>query len=401
MDVNGPLPALRALEITPFEGDDGETHFALHDRTQIAPQTIGVSPVGYFVLAHLDGQRTCADIQAAFEQQVGMKLPADQILALITALDDGLLLEGERFETAYTQRLSEYIAAEARDNRERYPDAEALRTEIETMVAGGVAAPVGEVRGLIAPHLDYARGAPCYADAYATLAKAPRAERYVILGVNHAGRSPSFVATTKDFRTPLGLAQTDRAFISRLEEGLGGSVCEFELDHLWEHSVELQVHVLQTILGAHPFQIVPLLCPNPGERRGDGSGDSGLDSFHSFAEVLAQLVSDADSPTVVIGGADLSHVGEQFGDQGTITPEYLEQVGRLDRKLLKLLELRNEDAFVAELCASNNPTRICGFGCIYTLLRTLPARACRVLSYHQAVDFDAKAHVTCAAAVIS
>ena len=69
MDVNSPLPALRRLEITPFQGDDGATHFALHDRLQIAPHSIGVSPAGYFILAHLDGRHSCADVQAAFESR--------------------------------------------------------------------------------------------------------------------------------------------------------------------------------------------------------------------------------------------------------------------------------------------------------------------------------------------
>ena len=92
-------------------------------------------------------------------------------------------------------------------------------------------------------------------------------------------------------------------------------------------------------------------------------------------------------------------MGEHFGDERPTTPEFLEHVGRLDRKLLALLETRNEDAFVTELGA-NNPTRICGFGCIYALLRIVPDRPCRVLSYHQAVDFEARTHVTCAAAII-
>ncbi|MCK4343288.1 MAG: AmmeMemoRadiSam system protein B [Phycisphaerae bacterium] len=394
------LPALRAVDITPLQGDDGELHFVLQDRTRIAPQSLALSPAGYFVLAYLDGEHSCADVQAAFLQQSGMILPADQVKGLVRVLDEALMLKGERYEQAYAQRGEEYRAAPARDNRERYPDGAELRSEIEKMLAGGVIAPVREVRGLIAPHLDYARGAPCYADAYATLAKVPPAERYVILGTNHAGRATSAVATTKDFQTPFGLVRTDRDFLRRLEDKLEQAVCEHELDHLWEHSVELQLHILQVITDGQPFEIVPVLCPNPCLPSGTGSERDTGQELRDFADMLGSLVAEEDRRTTIIAGADLSHVGQQFGDPEPTTPTFLEEVGRLDRELLSLLECRQEEEFVSRLRATSNPTRVCSVGCIYALLRSLPRRACRVLSYHQAANIAAETNVTCAAVII-
>ena len=201
MSIPDPLPALRSVDVTPVqEGGEESLRFVVHDRIHIAPQTLAVSPAGYFVLAHLDGRHSCADIEAAFQQQLGLHVPTEQILQLVGVLDEALLLHNERFEQAYERRRAEFRAAPHRDNRERYPDATALRAEIEELLASGTAAPVHDVRGLIAPHLDYARGAPCYADAYATLAQMPVADRYVILGTNHAGRSAGVVATTKSAR---------------------------------------------------------------------------------------------------------------------------------------------------------------------------------------------------------
>src|SRR4029079_11601775 len=114
--------------------------------------------------------------------------------------------------------------------------------------------------GLIAPHLDYPRGTPCYADAYGVLATMPPPKRVVILGTNHFGRASSSVATRKDFQTPLGTTRTDREFIAALEQSCGSDLCEHEFDHLREHSVELQVLVLQHLFGANSFTIVPVLC---------------------------------------------------------------------------------------------------------------------------------------------
>jgi len=394
-----PLPALRPVEITPIRGaGDEELRYVLYDRTQVAPNGVAVSPAGYFVLAHLDGKRTCADIQAAFRQYTGMHLPEEQILHLVRVLDDALLLHGERYERAYEQRRAEYRAAPCRDNRDRYPSADTLKKEIETLLAQGHAADVPTVRGLIVPHLDYARGTPCYADGYATLARSGLAERYVILGTNHFGRSEDPVATTKDFRTPLGDVPTDRAFLARLEAHLGQSLTEQELDHAAEHSVELQVHVLQVLHGSQPLAIVPLLCPSPCVDQAT-QAEHRRSRLRALADAIRTLLARDPLRTVVIAGADLSHMGQRFGDMGPITPPILEVVGQADRQLLRLLEERNEEEFVRRLTVFDNPTRICSVGCMYVLAHVLPGRPCRVLRYHQAVDYESHTHVTCAAVV--
>jgi hypothetical protein len=395
------LPALRPVEILPFRRADGEVYFALHDPAQLAPQSIAISVAGYFVLAHLDGEHSPADVQAAFRAQTGLELPEREIMKLVEALDEGLFIRGERAERALAQRRESYRAAPVRDNRDRYRDARALRSEIDELLAAGAVAPVKHVRGLVAPHLDYTRGAPCYADAYATLAAAPPAERYVILGANHAGQSMSVVATTKDFRTPLGAAATDREFIHSVEERLGSSLCAHEDDHLHEHSVELQVHVLQVVLEGRPFEIVPILCPDVCGVTGTAPADGAGPDLRDFAQALGALIAKSDKRTVVVAGADLSHVGRRFGDEQPSSPEFLEEVAAADQNLLALLEARRDEEFFASLRATVNPTRICSTGCLFALLHALPGRPLRVLSYHQAVDMAAETHVTCAAAVVT
>jgi AmmeMemoRadiSam system protein B len=257
------------------------------------------------------------------------------------------------------------------------------------------------VNGLVAPHLDYPRGEPCYADAYATLAASGPADRYVILGTNHFGRATSAVATRKDFVTPLGLVETDRDFLGKLEERLGGTLLAEEPDHWREHSIELQVHFLQVTSNGSPFQIVPILCPDvSGRQAATSDGQNGAD-VRALAAAISALITEAPGRTVIIAGADLSHVGQRFQDPDPTTPERLEEIARSDRKLLDLLVQRNEDAFLARLIATSNATRVCSSGCLYGLLKALPGRPCRLLRYHQAVDMAAETHVTCAAAVIS
>ncbi len=400
MRTDEKLPALRHIDLMPFRDGEGEVRFLLQDNSGVSSQPIAVSPAGYAVIAHLDGGHSVEDIQAVFKARFQQDIPADQIIGLVAALDEALMLNTARYAAAYDEHVAAYAAAAARDNAANWGSGAEVRAEIETVLADGAPPPTEDVAGLIVPHLDYRRGAPCYADGYAVLDEVRPAERYVLLGTNHAGRSLSVVATGKDFATPLGLVKTDVAFIEELERRLGASIRTHELDHLREHSIELQVHILQVIQKDTPFEIVPILCPDPcgptGTRPADGQGPD----LGEFADALGAMVRETDRRTIIIAGADLSHVGQRFGDQEPSTPEFLEGVGQRDRQLLQLLEQRREDEFIDALRAASNNTRVCSAGSIYTLLRALPDHQCRVLSYHQAVDYEQETHVTCAAAVV-
>lgn len=396
--------ALRPIDVTPVQPAENELYLILNDRLGISPGALALSPAAYFLIAQCDGARTVADIEAEFERQFGAAPPPGQTAALIEALDQQFFLRSARFESEYSARRDEYLAAPRRDNRARWPEAVALRAEIEAVLRsagppdGAEPGGAGRVRGIVAPHLDYARGAPCYAAAYAALATDGLADRYVILGTNHFGRSAAVVATRKAFETPLGVVATDAGFIDALERRLGAPLCTHEFDHAPEHSVELQVHMLQVIHAGRPFQIVPVLCPDPSGPGGTQPADGEGADLGDFADALADLVRNGDGRTVLIAGADLSHVGQHFGDDHPTTVEFLELVARRDQRLLALLEAGAAERFVDTVRESLNATRICSVGCLYALRRALVQARGRVLRYHQAVDRPNEMHVTCAAA---
>jgi AmmeMemoRadiSam system protein B len=206
--------------------------------------------------------------------------------------------------------------------------------------------------------------------------------------------------TGKDFRTPLGRVRTDRAFIRELEQALGSSLRGQECDHRAEHSVELQVQMLQVCFPEADFVIVPVLCPNvcgeTGLRPADGNGPD----LGTFADELAAVVAADAQRTVLIAGADFSHVGQTFGDARPADAAFLAEVERVDRGLLDLLARDEPDGFLAALLTTSNRTRACSSGCLYALRRALRGRPLRVLAYHQATDPESDTNVTCAAAVI-
>ena len=394
------LPALRAINITPFRHLDGRLFFELRDMLQVAPQPLAVSGAGYLVLAHLDGTHTIEDIQEAFRQQSGQELPAEEIEQLVAVLDHYTMLDTPRFAEAFHSQTEAYRSATTRDNRDRWPPADELRSQIEQILSGVAVEPVDELHGIIAPHLDYQRGAPCYAAAYSMLTRSTFADRYVILGTNHFGRSTTAVATKHDFQTPLGLAHTDREFIERIEDRLGTDFCHNELDHRSEHSVELQVHIMQLCQPERAFEIVPILCPDICGTPGTAPGDKSASDLGILADTLTQIIMEDDKRTVLIAGADLSHVGVSFADESPTTPEFLAEIERQDRRLLELIVTNKFEEFITSIRITQNPTRICSTGCLYVLRRALRERPCRLLHYHQAVDPATDTNVTCAAAVV-
>ncbi len=397
---------LRAVDVVPFTTDAGEPMVALQDSTGIA-HPVAVSQAGLFVLAHFDGTHTAEQVRDKFRSQFGAEIALSEIDGLTRSMDQALLLQNERYEQAYAARVSEYENAPYRDNRDRWPAADALAAEIDAVLAQttSTSSSVDGIAGLIAPHLDYARGAPCYAAAYATLRDAPLATRYVILGTNHFGRSLSVVATDKDFYTPFGRVSTDRDFLQRLERQLGHTLTRCAFDHQTEHSIELHVHLLQRLHGDRPFTIVPLLCPDPSGATGTRPVDGYGPDLGEFADELAGLLreeeSRSDEQTIVIASADLSHVGRRFGEEAPTTPTFLEGICEHDRALLASLEAGDFEQFRQQVADCQNYSRICSVGCLYTLARALPDHSCAITKYHQAVNFEQETHVTCAAGVLT
>jgi AmmeMemoRadiSam system protein B len=383
------------------QGDDGEVAIQVHDPTQHALGTFTLTPPAFFLLTQMDGDHTLTEIEAAFASQFGQTLPAEKLTNIIAQLSEARLLEDEVFDEYYQRLVDEYRQAPTRVMRggQQFEtgDQTQLGEQLDQMLNDGQAHDCpGPARGLIVPHLDFPRGAPCYADGYRTLAEHCPAQRFVILGTNHFGQAMTVSATGKDFATPLGTLPNDRDFLDRVQTQLSADLCEHELDHAREHSVELQVLLLQHLFADRDIRFVPFLCTTPcgpgGVQPTDGNGLN----LKSFADALRQCLEQDDVPTCIIAGADLSHIGRFFGDDHDLEQPWLEQVAEGDRKFLAHVLTGNAEALASHVTSTGNPTRFCSVGCIYTLLTALPESKPSLLRYHQAVVKDWENCVTCA-----
>lgn len=391
-------PQLRPVEAFDVPGE-GDGLIGLRDPSGLSQVILSMSPAALHVLSLMDGTRTRAEICAAFLGGVGQRLPVETLDDLIRQLDAACLLQGETFEAHYRSLLDDYRRA----GRREMPHAKGLGILddsgdlFEAMLASAesVALP-GPVLGLVAPHLDYPRGGPCYGSAYATLRGRPAPDRIVVLGTNHFGRATSVVATGNDFSTPLGTTAIDLDFLQRMEERCG-DLREWEFDHMGEHSIELQVAWLQHLFGPRSFELVPFLCHDPCGPTGMTPRDGHGIDLNVFSMALGELVDDDGADTLIVAGADLSHVGAAFGDERRLDDAYLDQVRKVDTEALDRLADHDPGALVRRLAEQDNVTRVCSAGCIFALATALPHGTARVLRYHQAVDQPSQTCVTCAA----
>lgn len=172
-----------------------------------------------------------------------------------------------------------------------YPkDPAQLKSVVEELIA---AAAVPEIptaaHAYIVPHAGYPYSGPIAAVVYAAIA-AQRSviRRVVVVGPSHRAYVRGVALPRSNaFATPLGVIPIDRAACRMLSER--GDVIVDDAPHASEHSLEVQLPFLQTVLDE--FELVPLL-----------GGDASADHVGSLLEQFW-----GDETTLVLASSDLSH----------------------------------------------------------------------------------------------
>lgn len=397
------LRPVEAFRLPDSKSNGGDELVALTDPGGISDVMLTLSMPALHILSLMDGTATCQELMNKYNTVYGQHLARDTLQSMIDHLECAHFLEGPSFEAHYQSLVDAY-----RDSRIRkMSNAVSLgliddsgKTFCDMLAQVKPQSIPNPLRGLMAPHLDYPRGATCYARAYALLQNRPAPERAVILGTNHFGRSASIVSTGNDFQTPFGITRTDRAFVERVEEKCG-DLRRYELDHAREHSIELQVAWLQYLFGADRFEIAAFLCHDPCGPSGTAPSDGEGVDLVDFADVLRETIAEDHVDTLIIAGADLSHVGEHFGDNCPLNESFLQEVRAHDLEALSRLENQGPEVFLQYLTQKDNYTRVCSAGSIFVLTRALPHASTHVLQYHQAVDQSTQTCVTCAAVAVT
>ena len=163
-----------------------------------------------------------------------------------------------------------------------------LRTTIEQYLDEAPAGTGPRPKALIVPHAGYIYSGPVAASAYVRLRPyRDQISRVVLLGPCHRVAVRGLALSGADvFRTPLGDVPLDKKAIASLNLP---SVRVFDDTHAFEHSLEVHLPFLQTLL--NEFMLVPLVV-------GDAAAET-------VAEVLEALWGGPE--TLIVISSDLSH----------------------------------------------------------------------------------------------
>ena len=163
-----------------------------------------------------------------------------------------------------------------------------LKTAVDALLSQAERSHQPGLAGVIAPHAGYIYSGPVAASAFAPVAAAGAVFRRVLLigPAHYVPVSGVAAPSSAAFATPLGEVPLDRDAIALLVEA--GLVSIDDRAHSPEHSLEVELPFLQTVLG--PFTLIPLLV-----------GDAGP------TQVAAIIDAVLDERTLLVVSTDLSH----------------------------------------------------------------------------------------------
>jgi AmmeMemoRadiSam system protein B len=405
-------PKLRPIEAFPVQ-QDRKTLIYLKDPLNLATP-IGISPVGYFIVAHLDGQHSFVDIQENYCKQFGSLLVSDELRSFIEMLDQHYYLVSERFLHHQQAVISEFRRLPTRSAAHVGGVYKAEPAELKIQLDGyfpspkGPGVPVREnktatPKAIVAPHIDFHRGGPGYAWAYKSLAESDGADLYILLGTSHCGGQHPFILTLKDFDTPLGRVETDKEFVRNLQAKCQDDFFTDEYLHRGEHSLEFQVVFLKytaqkraELAGQpeRPFRIVPVLVSSFHSMVISQTLPEKISAVGAFLNALRELTEKDNRQVCFVAGVDLAHVGMQFGDREPITDDFLKWVEAEDRRLVDRLAALDAPGFFHEIAKDQDKRRICGFSPLYSLIHLLDGHQGKPLNYSQAFTPETGSAVT-------
>jgi AmmeMemoRadiSam system protein B len=335
-----------------------------------------------------DGRRTLRDIQAeAIRRMGGQLLRLESFTTLVQRLDGALLLDGPRFRERLANPTREPSCLGC------YPgEPDALRGQLRQFFTDprgpGLprdSRPDGALRAALIPHIDYQRGGVTYAWGFKEVFERTRGSLFVIIGTSHYS-AERFTLTRKDFRTPLGIARTDQAYIDRLVSHYGDGLFDDELTHLPEHSIELEVVFLQYLYENHrPIRIVPLLAGSFQDAVSARLPPRGRNDIGRMIEALRKAEGETSEPICYIISGDLAHIGPKFGDSRPVGEPLLTASREKDQEILRSAERADVDGYFQVIADESDRRRICGLPPTYTTLEALRPGSGKMLHYDQYV----------------
>jgi len=381
-------PRIRPIEAYPVQLS-GREMIGIKDPTGICPEIVFVPPEAFFLIRLMDGTNTLRDLQAAYMRQYGALLYSDKIESLIEQLNSRYLLQNHHFEDYLRLLREDFKKAKTRQavfaGTGYEADPELLKAQLQGYFTGqdGPDLPPPEnqggggkkdLKGIVAPHIDVARGGQCYAHAYKALGESAKADLYCILGTCHTPMENPFAFTLKSFETPLGRVEVAQDLVEAIARHLPFDPFLDEFRHRSEHTIEFQLIFLQYLLGKRDFKIFPILCNSFHDMILDGVSPLEYPLYKDAVTILKEGLTPLPS-LCLVASVDLAHVGPQFGHQEAVTPGVLAEVRAKDLEMLGYVEELKGEEFYRSILREGDRRNICGLPPLYALVHLIKAKA--------------------------
>ena len=390
------LPALRQFQAFPIK-KDGQQYIALRDHYALVNETMVVPPNIFAVIQRINGNTPAKDIADV------AKAPPEQFIKLLQKLDNSGLLWGPTstaLENKKIEELNTNGSFPIKASGTLGKDKEKCKAQLAHWFSQTEDPEFStEVKAIIAPHLDYGRGWPNYASAYYAWQNTKAPDRVVVLGTNHFGEGDGVVISTIGFNTPIGTCPIDEKIVGAIVDKFGNGITRDLIDHAAEHSIELQIPWIQQCFGSVP--IVAALIPSPLMEMLEDDGDNVRTKTDQFIPFLKEILQKFGGKTLVVASADLSHVGQQFGEPRPVDEQRKFDVERHDREMMTKYITNDCEEFISAMKWHNNSTHWCSIGNMSAALNLVEPDEIELIDYRQACDDKGIALVSsCAIALL-
>jgi AmmeMemoRadiSam system protein B len=191
-----------------------------------------------------------------------------------------------------------------------------------------------QIFGFVVPHAGYTYSGQVAAYSYSLIREFPEWTTFVIISPNHTGRGKPVALSREDWQTPLGIVKNDRELGDAIKRN--SDLVDFDEEaHLFEHSAEVQLPFLQTLLkNVRAVEI----CISIQDYK----------VAVDLGKAIYQAAKDTKRSVVVIASSDFTHY------------EPAEHAKRNDERAIKFIEEMKTREFVDMV--HHEDMSICGYG---------------------------------------
>ena len=218
----------------------------------------------------------------------------------------------------------------------------------------------GELKAIIVPHAGYRYSGQVAAHAYRLLQQ-KNFKRVIMIGPSHRfGFQGVSINLQSGYKTPFGTVPVDQVLARKIINA-SAQIRWLPRAHALEHSLEIQVPFLQTVLGE--FQIIPILM-----------GEHDFITCSNLAKSLVQVIGTMES-ILILASTDLSHFHNY------------ERARELDMEFTKHVREFDPEGLASSLSAGS--CEACGRGPALTVMlaaKKLGANRSVILNYANSGD---------------